>query len=189
MSAQILKALGLDPLNSGTYLGNGEWSSTSDAGLLQSINPSNNEVIAEVHASSASDYETIVKRAQAAFATWRTTPAPRRGEAIRLCSDALRKHKDALGSLVALEMGKSKPEGDGEVQEMIDIGEFAVGLSRQLYGLTMQEHECRRNFQLHGELGWRAESDIYCGRRLSRKRKEDCGGCPQWFKYCEGRCE
>jgi len=137
MSAQILKALGLDPLNSGTYLGNGEWSSTSDAGLLQSINPSNNEVIAEVHASSASDSETIVKRAQAAFATWRTTPAPRRGEAIRLCSDALRKHKDALGSLVALEMGKSKPEGDGEVQEMIDIGEFAVGLSRQLYGLTM----------------------------------------------------
>ena len=137
MSAQILKALGLDPLNSGTYLGSGEWSGTSDAGLLQSINPSNNEVIAEVHASSASDYETIVKRAQAAFATWRTTPAPRRGEAIRLCSDALRKHKDALGSLVALEMGKSKPEGDGEVQEMIDIGEFAVGLSRQLYGLTM----------------------------------------------------
>ena len=137
MSTQILKALGLDPLNPGTYLGNGEWSTTSDAGLLQSINPSTNEVIAEVHASSASDYETIVKRAQAAFATWRTTPAPRRGEAIRLCSDALRKHKDALGSLVALEMGKSKPEGDGEVQEMIDIGEFAVGLSRQLYGLTM----------------------------------------------------
>jgi aldehyde dehydrogenase (NAD+) len=137
MSAQILKALGLDAVNSGTYLGNGEWSKTSDAGLLQSINPSTNEVIAEVHASGESDYETIVKRAQAAFATWRTTPAPRRGEAIRLCSDALRKHKDALGSLVALEMGKSKPEGDGEVQEMIDIGDFAVGLSRQLYGLTM----------------------------------------------------
>ena len=83
------------------------------------------------------DYDTIVERAQAAFAVWRTTPAPRRGEAIRLCADALRKHKDALGSLVALEMGKSKPEGDGEVQEMIDIGDFAVGLSRQLYGLTM----------------------------------------------------
>src|SRR5690349_12676232 len=137
MSAQILKALGLDPLNSGTYLGNGEWSSTSDAGLLQSINPSNNAVIAEVHASSASDYETIVKRAQAAFATWRTTPAPRRGEAIRLCGDALRAHKDALGSLVALEMGKIKPEGDGEVQEMIDIADFAVGQSRMLYGLSM----------------------------------------------------
>ncbi|MGN6518297.1 MAG: L-piperidine-6-carboxylate dehydrogenase [Dokdonella sp.] len=137
MSAQILKSLGLDPVNSGTYLGHGEWSKTTDAGLLQSINPSTNEVIAEVHSASASDYETIVKRAQAAFATWRVTPAPRRGEAIRLCSDALRTHKDALGSLVALEMGKSKPEGDGEVQEMIDIGDFAVGLSRQLYGLTM----------------------------------------------------
>jgi len=137
MSAQILKALGLDATNSGTYLGHGEWSKTTDAGVVQSVNPSTNEVIAEVHASSASDYETIVKRAQEAFAVWRTTPAPRRGEAIRLCSDALRKHKDALGSLVALEMGKSKPEGDGEVQEMIDVGEFAVGLSRQLYGLTM----------------------------------------------------
>jgi aldehyde dehydrogenase (NAD+) len=137
MSAPILKALGLGQNNSGTYLGHGEWSKTADAGLLQSINPSTNEVIAEVHASSASDYAAIVERAQEAFATWRTTPAPRRGEAIRLCADALRRHKDALGSLVALEMGKSKPEGDGEVQEMIDIGDFAVGLSRQLYGLTM----------------------------------------------------
>jgi len=90
-----------------------------------------------VQASSQADYETIVDRAQAAFQVWRTTPAPRRGEAIRLCANALRAHKDQLGSLVALEMGKSKPEGDGEVQEMIDIGDFAVGLSRQLYGLTM----------------------------------------------------
>jgi aldehyde dehydrogenase (NAD+) len=137
MSAQILKALGLDQTNSGTYLGRGEWSKTTDAGLLQSVNPSTNEVIAQVHASGTGDYETIVQRAQEAFAAWRATPAPRRGEAIRLCSDALRRNKDALGSLVALEMGKSKPEGDGEVQEMIDIGEFAVGLSRQLYGLTM----------------------------------------------------
>ncbi|MBO9662649.1 aldehyde dehydrogenase family protein [Dokdonella sp.] len=137
MSSAILKALGLEQTNSGTYLGHGEWSKTTDAGLLQSINPSSNEVIAEVHASGTGDYETIVRRAQEAFAVWRTTPAPRRGEAIRLCADALRKHKDALGSLVALEMGKSKPEGDGEVQEMIDIGELAVGLSRQLYGLTM----------------------------------------------------
>ena len=137
MSAPMLKALGLSKTNSGTYLGNGEWSKTTDAGLLQSINPSTNAVIAEVHASSASDYETIVKRGQAAFAIWRTTPAPRRGEAIRLCGDALRAHKDALGSLVALEMGKIKPEGDGEVQEMIDIADFAVGQSRMLYGLSM----------------------------------------------------
>ncbi len=137
MSSQILSALGLAQDNSGTYLGHGEWSTTTDAGLLQPVNPTTNEVIARVHASSESDYETILQRAQQAFATWRSTPAPRRGEAIRLCADALRRHKDALGSLVALEMGKSKPEGDGEVQEMIDIGDFAVGLSRQLYGLTM----------------------------------------------------
>jgi aldehyde dehydrogenase (NAD+) len=90
-----------------------------------------------VHASSAADYETIVTRAQEAFKIWRTTPAPKRGEAIRLCADALRKHKDALGSLVALEMGKIKPEGDGEVQEMIDIADFALGQSRMLYGLSM----------------------------------------------------
>ena len=137
MPAQILKALGLSQDNSGTYLGHGQWSTTTDAGLLQPVNPTTNEVIARVHASSQSDYDTILRRAQEAFVTWRTTPAPRRGEAIRLCADALRRHKDALGSLVALEMGKSKPEGDGEVQEMIDIGDFAVGLSRQLYGLTM----------------------------------------------------
>jgi aldehyde dehydrogenase (NAD+) len=137
MSASILKALGLSETNSGTYLGQGEWARTTDAGLLEPVNPSNNEVIARVHASSAADYETIVKRAQETFLAWRKTPSPKRGEAIRLCADALRANKDALGSLVALEMGKSKPEGDGEVQEMIDIGEFAVGLSRQLYGLTM----------------------------------------------------
>jgi aldehyde dehydrogenase (NAD+) len=137
MTHPVLTALGLGATESGTYLGNGEWSRTSDAGVIEPINPTNGEVLARVLASSQRDYDLIVERAQAAFKVWRTTPAPRRGEAIRLCADALRTHKDALGSLVALEMGKSKPEGDGEVQEMIDIGEFAVGLSRQLYGLTM----------------------------------------------------
>ncbi|KQZ55985.1 MULTISPECIES: aldehyde dehydrogenase family protein [unclassified Lysobacter] len=137
MTHAVLTALGLKDLESGTYLGHGEWAATRDAGVLESINPTDGEVLARVQASSQSDYDTIVERAQAAFAVWRTTPAPRRGEAIRLCADALRQHKGALGSLVALEMGKSKPEGDGEVQEMIDIGDFAVGLSRQLYGLTM----------------------------------------------------
>ncbi len=136
-ASSILSALGLGDAQSGTYLGHGEWSTTRDAGVLEPVNPSTGEVLGRVYASSQGDYETLVARAQAAFKTWRTTPAPKRGEAIRLCADALRTHKDALGSLVALEMGKSKPEGDGEVQEMIDIGEFAVGLSRQLYGLTM----------------------------------------------------
>ncbi|MGN7724736.1 L-piperidine-6-carboxylate dehydrogenase [Luteimonas sp. 22616] len=137
MTHPVLTALGLSDNESGTYLGHGEWSKTADAGVLEPVNPTDGSVLAKVQASSQADYDTIVERAQAAFKVWRTTPAPRRGEAIRLCADALRTHKDALGSLVALEMGKSKPEGDGEVQEMIDIGEFAVGLSRQLYGLTM----------------------------------------------------
>jgi aldehyde dehydrogenase (NAD+) len=133
----VLSALGLGASESGTYLGRGEWAKTTDAGVIEPVNPTTGEVLGQVHASSQSDYETMVARAQESFATWRTTPAPRRGEAIRLCAEALRTHKSALGSLVALEMGKSKPEGDGEVQEMIDIGDFAVGLSRQLYGLTM----------------------------------------------------
>jgi len=137
MTHPVLAALGLGDNESGSYLGNGEWSKTSDTGVLEPVNPTTGETLGRVQASSQADYDTIVERAQAAFKIWRTTPAPRRGEAIRLCADALRAHKDALGSLVALEMGKSKPEGDGEVQEMIDIGEFAVGLSRQLYGLTM----------------------------------------------------
>jgi aldehyde dehydrogenase (NAD+) len=137
MTHPVLTALGLGDRESGTYLGQGEWAKTSDAGVLEPVNPTDGSVLAKVLASSQADYDTIVERAQAAFAVWRKTPAPRRGEAIRLCAEALRAHKDALGSLVALEMGKSKPEGDGEVQEMIDIGEFAVGLSRQLYGLTM----------------------------------------------------
>jgi aldehyde dehydrogenase (NAD+) len=137
MPHPVLTALGLSGTESGTYLGNGTWSSTSDAGLLEPVNPTDGSVLARVQSASQEDYDNIVERAQAAFQVWRTTPAPRRGEAVRLCAEALRTHKDALGSLVALEMGKSKPEGDGEVQEMIDIGEFAVGLSRQLYGLTM----------------------------------------------------
>ncbi len=133
----VLERLGLSATESGSYLGSGEWSKTTDAGVLEPVNPTTGEVLGKVHASSKADYDTLMERAEAAFKIWRKTPAPRRGEAIRLCADALRAHKDALGSLVALEMGKSKPEGDGEVQEMIDIGEFAVGLSRQLYGLTM----------------------------------------------------
>jgi aldehyde dehydrogenase (NAD+) len=137
MSHTILSALGLSADNSGSYLGNGEWSKTTDAGVLTSIDPATGETIGRTYASSRADYDVIMARAEAAFKIWRTTPAPRRGEAIRLCAEALRQHKDALGSLVSLEMGKIKPEGDGEVQEMIDIADFAVGLSRQLYGNTM----------------------------------------------------
>ncbi len=137
MTHAILSALGLDASNSGSYLGHGEWSASADAGVIDSFNPANGELIAQVYSASDGDYETLISRAQAAFALWRKTPAPKRGEAIRLCAEALRKHKDALGSLVSLEMGKIKPEGDGEVQEMIDIADFAVGQSRMLYGYSM----------------------------------------------------
>ncbi|MDE2154456.1 MAG: aldehyde dehydrogenase family protein [Xanthomonadaceae bacterium] len=154
MSHAILKSLGLGNELSGTYLGQGEWSTSTDAGTLQSVNPATGEVIATVHASSAADYETIVKRAQAAFKVWRTTPAPQRGEAVRLCGEALRRHKDALGSLVSLEMGKIKPEGDGEVQEMIDIADFAVGQSRMLHGCTMHsERPGHRMYEQYLPLG------------------------------------
>ncbi len=154
MSKTILNALGLSAMNSGTYLGQGEWSKTSDAGVLESVNPTTGEAIAQVHASSQADYEIIIERAQAAFAIWRTTPAPRRGEAIRLCGEALRKHKDALGSLVSLEMGKIKAEGDGEVQEMIDIADFAVGQSRMMYGYTMHsERPGHRMYDQYHPLG------------------------------------
>ena len=154
MTHPVLTALGLSDTESGTYLGRGEWSTTTDAGVIEPINPSTGEVLGRVHASSQADYEIILERAQAAFKVWRSTPAPRRGEAIRLCADALRAHKDQLGSLVALEMGKIKPEGDGEVQEMIDIGDFAVGLSRQLYGLTMHsERPGHRMYEQYQPLG------------------------------------
>ena len=154
MTHPVLKALGLSDNESGTYLGHGQWSKTQDAGVLEPINPSNGELLGRVYASSQADYDIIMERAQAGFKIWRNTPAPKRGEAIRLCADALRLHKDALGSLVALEMGKIKPEGDGEVQEMIDIGDFAVGLARQLYGLTMHsERPGHRMYEQYQPLG------------------------------------
>ena len=154
MSASILKALELSGTESGTYLGNDEWSKSTAAGVIEVTNPSTHEVIGRVHASSAADYEIIVKRAQEAFKHWRSVPAPKRGEAVRLCGEALRKHKDALGSLVALEMGKIKPEGDGEVQDMIDIADFALGQSRMLYGATMHsERPGHRMYDQYHPLG------------------------------------
>jgi aldehyde dehydrogenase (NAD+) len=140
---EFLKTLGIKDVNPGAYFGNGEWSSTQDAGMIESINPDNGEVIASVYGASAADYERVIETAQSVFEDWRNIPVPQRGEAVRLCTDALRKHKDALGSLVSLEMGKIKAEGDGEVQEMIDIGDFALGQSRMLYGLSMHSERPR----------------------------------------------
>jgi aldehyde dehydrogenase (NAD+) len=136
MTHSILQKLGLSTQEAGSYLGAGEWSKPG-VGSFASHIPATGELLGEVSSATAAEYETIITRAQAAFLAWRQIPAPKRGEAIRLCGEALRKHKDALGSLVSLEMGKIKPEGDGEVQEMIDIADFAVGQARMLYGLTM----------------------------------------------------
>ena len=133
----FLKQLGINEYNHGTYFGDGQWSQTTDAGIVTAVNPATGEEIARVYGASDADYDRVVKKAREIFATWRRVPAPKRGEAIRLVNEALRENKDALGSLVSLEMGKIKAEGDGEVQEMIDIGDFAVGQSRMMYGNTM----------------------------------------------------
>jgi aldehyde dehydrogenase (NAD+) len=133
---QILDQLGLGAVNDGTWFG-GESTRDESAAIIESINPATNELIASVRSTTKAEYERIVAAAQESFAAWRATPAPVRGEAIRHIANALRDNKDALGSLVALEMGKIKAEGDGEVQEMIDIADFAVGQSRMMYGRTM----------------------------------------------------
>jgi len=151
---EFLKSLGINDTNPGAYFGHGEWSTTTEAGIKEAINPSTGEVIASVYSASVDDYERVVTQAQAAFKEWRQVPAPQRGEAIRLCTEALRQHKDALGSLVSLEMGKIKAEGDGEVQEMIDIGDFAVGQSRMMYGNTMHsERPLHRMYEQWHPLG------------------------------------
>jgi L-aminoadipate-semialdehyde dehydrogenase len=133
---QILDSLGLEALNHGTWIG-AESSEDSDGSIIESINPATNEVIASVRSTTPAEYEKVVAAAQASFLEWRKIPAPVRGNTVRLIGNALRKHCDALGSLVTLEMGKIKAEGVGEVQEMIDIADFAVGQSRMLYGNTM----------------------------------------------------
>ncbi|MGQ0667358.1 MAG: L-piperidine-6-carboxylate dehydrogenase [Nitrospiraceae bacterium] len=134
----VLKELGLQAVNSGGSTGSGWWSGQSGGSLLQSRNPSTGETIAGIVPCSAENYDRIVKASVDAFQTWRLVPAPKRGELIRLIGQALREKKDQLGTLVSLEVGKIKPEGDGEVQEMIDMADFAIGQSRMLYGATMQ---------------------------------------------------
>jgi aldehyde dehydrogenase (NAD+) len=140
---EFLTTLGIEQHNPGAYFGDGEWSSTTDAGMIDCMNPATGEVIARVYSASDSDYERVMEKARRVFSDWRSIPAPVRGDAVRLCTEALRRNKDALGSLVALENGKIKAEGDGEVQEMIDIGDFAVGQSRMLYGYTMHSERPR----------------------------------------------
>jgi aldehyde dehydrogenase (NAD+) len=133
----VLKRLGLGPLNPGAWSGSHGWSSATDAALLNVHNPANAQLLAQVRPASAQDYEQVLTSAVAAAAAWREVPAPKRGETVRLIGEELRRCKNDLGTLVSLENGKILAEGLGEVQEMIDIADFALGQSRMLYGLTM----------------------------------------------------
>jgi aldehyde dehydrogenase (NAD+) len=132
---EILSALNINNQTSGASTGTAWINTTGEK--IDSFSPVDGKLIGSVIAADKNAYEQVIAKAQEAFLEWRTFPAPKRGELVRQLGEALRKNKEALGKLVSYEMGKSLQEGYGEVQEMIDICDFAVGLSRQLYGLTM----------------------------------------------------
>ncbi len=139
-AAGVLSRLGISDTNSGAFAG--EWIQPSGKHFL-SLNPATGEPIATVHEVSTDDYHRIAASTAEAFDAWKRWPAPKRGEIVRQLAQALREHKDDLGMLVTLEVGKIRSEGLGEVQEMIDMADFAVGLSRQLYGLSMHSERPR----------------------------------------------
>jgi len=151
----MLQRLGIKDVNDGATTGTKWISTTGD--MTESVSPIDGEVIAKIRNASLKEYESVIQKAEEAFKTWRTIPAPKRGEVVRKIGLALREHKDDLGMLVTYEMGKIFQEGLGEVQEMIDICDFAVGQSRQLYGYTMQserpEHKMYDQYHPLGILG------------------------------------
>ncbi len=144
----VLDELGIEAENSGAF--DGSWLNTGGE-LLHSVNPATGEPIAAVRQATQQDYEQVAAASVEAFREWRTWPAPKRGEIVRLLAQELRQHKEALSRLVTLEMGKIVSEGRGEVQEMIDMADLAVGMSRQLYGLSMHSErpQHRRYEQWH----------------------------------------
>jgi aldehyde dehydrogenase (NAD+) len=150
----LLKKLNIQEVNPGACAGPHQWIGDPRGEKLVSYNPSTGEALATIVMPTEKTHEQVTRHAVDAFATWRDVPAPRRGQLIRDLGDALRELKEPLGDLVSLEMGKIRAEGHGEVQEMIDICDFAVGLSRQLYGLTMQsERPAHRMYEQWHPLG------------------------------------
>ncbi|HXX12954.1 MAG TPA: aldehyde dehydrogenase family protein [Burkholderiales bacterium] len=150
-ASSVLEQLGLAERNSGVYTGH-EWLPAQQH--FSSINPADGCVIAWAGRCTRSQYELVLGGAAKAFPAWRAVPAPQRGELVRLIVEALRRNKSALGTLIALEAGKIKQEADGEVQEMIDIGDFAVGQSRMLYGRSMHsERPFHRMYEQWHPLG------------------------------------
>ncbi|MDB2606839.1 aldehyde dehydrogenase family protein [Zobellia sp.] len=148
---QALNDLGVQPINNGTSTG---LSSFGSGQIITSYSPVDGALIAKVKTTTKEDYGKVMESATEAFKTWRTRPAPLRGEIVRQFGEKLREKKEALGKLVSYEMGKSYQEGLGEVQEMIDICDFAVGLSRQLHGLTMHsERPGHRMYEQYHSLG------------------------------------
>ncbi len=148
MSPEIniaLKELGIENINPGVSTGLNSWKGSGQD--LSSFSPVDGKIIASTKMASPEDYQNVMAAATRAFEYWRMIPAPKRGEIVRQIGEELRIHKSSLGKLVSYEMGKSLQEGLGEVQEMIDICDFAVGLSRQLYGLTM--HSERANHRMY----------------------------------------
>lgn len=144
-AAPILAQFGLGADNPGVCLGPGRWRGGGAA--IASTNPANGRLLGRVATATSTDLDLAIASAEAAAVAWRAIPAPRRGEAVRQFGELLRANKDALGTLVALENGKIKAEGDGEVQEMIDIADFAVGQSRMLYGKTMPSERPQHRMQ------------------------------------------
>ncbi|TCI84619.1 L-piperidine-6-carboxylate dehydrogenase [Tenacibaculum sp. M341] len=148
---EALQTLGLKDINEGTSTGTVNF---SNGEIIESYSPVDGKLIGKVKASTKEDYEKVMESATSAFKTWRLMPAPQRGEIVRQFGEKLREKKEALGKLVSYEMGKSYQEGLGEVQEMIDICDFAVGLSRQLHGLTMHsERPGHRMYEQYHALG------------------------------------
>ncbi|HTX24414.1 MAG TPA: aldehyde dehydrogenase family protein [Steroidobacteraceae bacterium] len=139
----VLERLGLAPVHAGAWSGLHGWSRSTDGPSIDVRNPATGERLAQVRAASADDYQHVLQSAAAAAAEWRHVPAPKRGEIVRLIGEELRRCKEDLGTLVTLENGKILAEGLGEVQEMIDIADFAVGQSRMLYGLTMHSERAQ----------------------------------------------
>lgn len=187
---EFLRDLGIKEKNYGASTGT-RWFKSTDQGELEVISPVDGKRIAKVYLASAKDYDRILAEATTTFDNWRLVPVPKRGEIVRKIGQELRKHKDALGSLVSYEMGKSLQEGKGEVQEMIDICDFAVGQSRQLYGHTMvSEREQHRMYDQYHPLGvvgvisafnfpvavwsWNAMIATICGREAGSDAWKAC---------------
>lgn len=177
MNTNFLKKLGINKIHSGAF--DGAWRKTKGE-LLAVRSPVDGSVIGQVRMASAADYAAVSKKAHETFLRWRALPAPQRGEYVRQIGNAFREHKELLGQLVTLEAGKIVQEGLGEVQECIDIADFAVGLSRQLYGMTIQserpDHHMRETWQPLGTVGiisafnfpvavwaWNAMLALVCG--------------------------